>query len=403
MKVKGKRVLKNGRMAGYVYNSQTKKWKWQFISGGQKGGDNRKLRDDYILIVNAVKDFAKYLLENTKKKKKSKARHLLKLSTNKIELDQINQTTDMHSQNRTTKFSYITVTYHRFIKLLMLRDILLQYIKSKQPFKNSPNPFKKFKLPNRKKLDMNNETAFKLAQIIIDYIQFYLNTTSRARKRAAAKNLDEEDRQKYLFILSLNNIFEEKKINQLEQTIRKGLQQAQNEFNEQSAIANEQLKAMGEALNTGSAAAAAAPAVPTGRNLSTGAQFDQSGLNNIAAAANASAVEELNRQLGKVNEISNQLNSAQRGFAPASSEVNNMVQQETQIQKNELNLLKSDIFGLCKLLKQKLPPNSGNESIEKLRQACRVIIKNRSGNPVNLNKKTLENIKKALEKLMNSP
>jgi len=38
MRVKGKRILKNGTIAGYVYNSKTKKWNWRFI-GRQTGGD----------------------------------------------------------------------------------------------------------------------------------------------------------------------------------------------------------------------------------------------------------------------------------------------------------------------------------------------------------------------------
>lgn len=34
MLVRGKRVLKNGISAGYVYNKKTKKWKWSFLKGG---------------------------------------------------------------------------------------------------------------------------------------------------------------------------------------------------------------------------------------------------------------------------------------------------------------------------------------------------------------------------------
>ena len=37
MKTKGRRVLKNGTIGAYVYNSKTKKWNWRFI-GRQKGG-----------------------------------------------------------------------------------------------------------------------------------------------------------------------------------------------------------------------------------------------------------------------------------------------------------------------------------------------------------------------------
>jgi len=35
MRVKGERVLKNGRVAGYVYYPKEKKWKWRFIGGGK--------------------------------------------------------------------------------------------------------------------------------------------------------------------------------------------------------------------------------------------------------------------------------------------------------------------------------------------------------------------------------
>lgn len=34
MLVRGKRVLKNGVSAGYIYNKKTKKWKWSFLKGG---------------------------------------------------------------------------------------------------------------------------------------------------------------------------------------------------------------------------------------------------------------------------------------------------------------------------------------------------------------------------------
>ena len=44
MRVKGKRVLKNGATAGYVYYSKDKKWKWRIISGpkSRKGGKKKK-------------------------------------------------------------------------------------------------------------------------------------------------------------------------------------------------------------------------------------------------------------------------------------------------------------------------------------------------------------------------
>ena len=48
MKVKGKRVLKNGAIAGYLYYSDEKKWKWRIIGRNKKmkGGNNNKLNED---------------------------------------------------------------------------------------------------------------------------------------------------------------------------------------------------------------------------------------------------------------------------------------------------------------------------------------------------------------------
>lgn len=46
MRVKGKRVLKNGAVAGYVYYIKEKKWKWRIINGAtkQKGGEKRVIK-----------------------------------------------------------------------------------------------------------------------------------------------------------------------------------------------------------------------------------------------------------------------------------------------------------------------------------------------------------------------
>jgi hypothetical protein len=41
MKVKGKRVLKNGAVAGYVYYNKDKKWKWRIIGRVKKGGSGK--------------------------------------------------------------------------------------------------------------------------------------------------------------------------------------------------------------------------------------------------------------------------------------------------------------------------------------------------------------------------
>ena len=37
MKIRGKRILKNGATGAYVYYNKEKKWKWRIISGPKKG------------------------------------------------------------------------------------------------------------------------------------------------------------------------------------------------------------------------------------------------------------------------------------------------------------------------------------------------------------------------------
>jgi len=52
MRVKNKRVLKNGAIAGYVYYSTEKKWKWRIITGPTKGGyNNNNLRNVSIEYI----------------------------------------------------------------------------------------------------------------------------------------------------------------------------------------------------------------------------------------------------------------------------------------------------------------------------------------------------------------
>lgn len=41
MKIRGKRVLKNGAIAGYVYYSKDRKWKWRIIGRAKKGGSGK--------------------------------------------------------------------------------------------------------------------------------------------------------------------------------------------------------------------------------------------------------------------------------------------------------------------------------------------------------------------------
>lgn len=50
MKVKGKRILKNGAVAGYVYYNKDKKWKWRIINGPKKKRGGEKLKSKAQLI-----------------------------------------------------------------------------------------------------------------------------------------------------------------------------------------------------------------------------------------------------------------------------------------------------------------------------------------------------------------
>lgn len=55
MRVKGKRILKNGVTAGYVYYPKEKKWKWRFIKGKQKGGIVTD--ENFNAIMNQYKQY----------------------------------------------------------------------------------------------------------------------------------------------------------------------------------------------------------------------------------------------------------------------------------------------------------------------------------------------------------
>jgi len=51
MRVKEKRILKNGAVAGYVYYSKEKKWKWRIINGSTKQKGGIKV-DDHVRVSN---------------------------------------------------------------------------------------------------------------------------------------------------------------------------------------------------------------------------------------------------------------------------------------------------------------------------------------------------------------
>lgn len=51
MRIKNKRVLKNGEIAGYVYYTAEKKWKWRIIGGPKKGGDSLLNNNNNLLVT----------------------------------------------------------------------------------------------------------------------------------------------------------------------------------------------------------------------------------------------------------------------------------------------------------------------------------------------------------------
>lgn len=50
MKIKNKRILKNGAIGAYVYYSKDKKWKWRIIGNTKKKGGNQKIKIKFELI-----------------------------------------------------------------------------------------------------------------------------------------------------------------------------------------------------------------------------------------------------------------------------------------------------------------------------------------------------------------
>ena len=58
MQVKGKRILKNGAVAGYVYYSKDRKWKWRILYGPTKKGGmlHEGMRVQYRNHVGHIKE-----------------------------------------------------------------------------------------------------------------------------------------------------------------------------------------------------------------------------------------------------------------------------------------------------------------------------------------------------------
>ena len=59
MKVKGKRILKNGVIAGYVYYKNDKKWKWRFLKGPKKR--NKQKGGGKVTNANILKELKECL------------------------------------------------------------------------------------------------------------------------------------------------------------------------------------------------------------------------------------------------------------------------------------------------------------------------------------------------------
>jgi len=68
MKVKGKRTLKNGVLAGYVYYSKEKKWKWRIIGRNKKGGGRGKGNKKYTCSSYKTNKLEEMCVVNSKGK-----------------------------------------------------------------------------------------------------------------------------------------------------------------------------------------------------------------------------------------------------------------------------------------------------------------------------------------------
>lgn len=68
MKVKGKRTLKNGAVAGYVYYSKEKKWKWRIIGKNKKGGGRGKGNKKYTCSSHKTNKLEEMCVVNSKGK-----------------------------------------------------------------------------------------------------------------------------------------------------------------------------------------------------------------------------------------------------------------------------------------------------------------------------------------------
>ena len=94
MRIKGKRVLKNGAIAGYVYYSKEKKWKWRIVGRAQRGGSDPNEIPLSNLPNNPWNNERKYLNniinENLRKKMNNQQKNKLLKLKNKLQKLEIN-------------------------------------------------------------------------------------------------------------------------------------------------------------------------------------------------------------------------------------------------------------------------------------------------------------------------
>ena len=112
MRVKNKRVLKNGAVAGYVYYSNEKKWKWRIIKGpNKKRGGN--------LLPNNQKSINSELTVNKKTKQQNGINFgLIKTGKYKIKDKKIKKLKE-------------TIKLLKEIKLLPIKESVLKLIDEK--------------------------------------------------------------------------------------------------------------------------------------------------------------------------------------------------------------------------------------------------------------------------------
>ena len=93
MRIKGKRVLKNGAVAGYVYYSKEKKWKWRIVGRAQRGGDPNEIPLSNLPNNpwnNERKYLNKIINENLRKKMNNQQKNKLLKLKKKIQQLEIN-------------------------------------------------------------------------------------------------------------------------------------------------------------------------------------------------------------------------------------------------------------------------------------------------------------------------